>query len=464
MKNSVLAMGCFALLACGGGSSDGVDGGGGNADARVSGPNDVEPMLIAGGGVGSGAVHGEINVHVVDDETGATIPGATVRIEAATPLENVTDSGGLAVFIKEDLIGAQTVTVVASGYAAATWFGVNGANVTVPVAKNPRTPVPSATVSGTIDGWSSLPAPSITSYTLAVVLYSWSSNYGSRENTIAQPMNGDTPANFCIRTAFDGASCNWTMKTRVGKQVHYAVIVDGDTNGTTNDASDDTYTIIGYAVKTGLDLSAGQTVTNETLTIMPLTETPVSVQFANAPAGVGERSAFPFIDAGDAGQLVFPLPTLTPGTTTSVVPALSGPFAGMNYLLVGLAVVNADTARPYSATFDRGVSFAAAESQSPFLELPAGLAANGDTYSFTPAPGASTHLATLADASDNPAWTVLVLDGSSSFTLPALSADPRAGRSLSLRVTAVDIPGFNSNNFQVGQLTTTMARVSEASN
>ena len=115
---------CIALAACGG-SGSGVDGG--NTE-----PNDVEPMLIPGGGVSSGAVRGEINVHAIDDETGAAVANAMVRLgTAADPAPGLgsTDNNGLAVFIDPELIGPQTVTISATGYAAATWIGVNGANV-----------------------------------------------------------------------------------------------------------------------------------------------------------------------------------------------------------------------------------------------------------------------------------------------------------------------------------------------
>ena len=221
--------------------------------------------------------------------------------------------------------------------------------------------------------------------------------------------------------------------------------------------TDDTYTILGYAVKTGLNLSAGQTVTNETLTMTSLATTSVSVQFSGAPSGVGERLAFPFIDAGDAGQLVFPLPTLTPGSTSTVVPALAGPFADMSYLLVGLAVASTDSARPYSVTFERGLTFSGSQSMTEFLDIPSGVSNSGDTYSFSGASSASTHFVALADASDNLAWTVLILDGSTSFTLPAISPDPRAGRSLQVRVTAADLAGFNPSNFTVRSFASQMA-------
>lgn len=448
---------CVVLSACGGGSGE---------PAADGGTNDVEPTLIPGGGASSGAIGGEINVFVIDDETGAVIPGAWVRIgdaAAATPLVNQTNTSGLAEFVDDSLNGAQTVTVVADGYAAATWVGVNGANVTIPLARNPRPAVPAATVSGTIDGWASLPAPGLYDYNLAIVLYSWSARYGARENSIEQPMNGDTPANFCIRTSVDGDTCNWTMKTRAGKQVHYAVIVRGATNGTVSDTSDDTYTLLGYAVKTGLDLSAGQTVSNETLTMVSATETNVAVQFSGAPSGANQRLAFPFIDAGDAGQLAFPLPALEPGSTSSSVPALTGPFAQMSYQLVGLAVADPEQPRPYSATFSRGVSFAGTESLAPFLELPSGLSSTGNTYSFSPAAGASVHAATIADANDQPAWTILFADGSSTVTLPELSPDPLAGGNLTFRVAAVELPGFDPSSFRIEAMTTEVVRVSEAS-
>ena len=77
--------------------------------------------------------------------------------------------------------------------------------------------------------------------------------------------------------------------------------------------------------------------------------------------------------------------------------SLAGPFAGMSYLLVGLAVADPDSPRPYSASFQRGATFAGSQTMTSFLDLPSAVSNNGDTYSFTAAAGAAAHTVTLSE-------------------------------------------------------------------
>jgi predicted secreted protein len=46
------------------------------------GGNDVDPRVIAGGGVGDGEIDGELNVYVIDTSTDAPIAGAMVQVGA----------------------------------------------------------------------------------------------------------------------------------------------------------------------------------------------------------------------------------------------------------------------------------------------------------------------------------------------------------------------------------------------
>ena len=56
-----LILAAVVAIGCGGGTVGGDGDGGSGADAP-DGINDVEPALIAGGGVSSGVIAGEINV------------------------------------------------------------------------------------------------------------------------------------------------------------------------------------------------------------------------------------------------------------------------------------------------------------------------------------------------------------------------------------------------------------------
>src|SRR5262245_14224624 len=115
MKNLAWLLVCAGIAgACGGGS------------------NSADPMLIPEGGVGSGRIDGKVNVYVIDSDTYAPINGATVYVGA---LSGSTDATGLHTFEDGSLSGPQTISATATGYAASTWIGANGANVTIPLDK-----------------------------------------------------------------------------------------------------------------------------------------------------------------------------------------------------------------------------------------------------------------------------------------------------------------------------------------
>src|SRR5258708_5345939 len=102
------------------------------------GPHHVDNPVPAPRGGGSGpAINGELNVFVIDSRTGAVIPGASVRVGGATdpaPMLGTTSGNGLVTFTDKDLLkGPQTITASFSNYSPATWIGVNGAVVTIPL-------------------------------------------------------------------------------------------------------------------------------------------------------------------------------------------------------------------------------------------------------------------------------------------------------------------------------------------
>lgn len=230
------------------------------------------PHLVPGGGIGDGAISGLLNVYVTDEDTRAPVTNASVRVGAAAaviPCTVQTDMTGLAVFDARTcpaLKGKQDLTASAAGYVPNTWIGVNGTNLTITIRATTRVPVDSAVVTGTIAGWDALPAPATGHQTLGIVGFSQTRVLGDRANDIPQgtrvltvPVVGtvNVLASACVRNAAIN-DCNWRLTTRTGAQAHYALVVDQDSKGTPNDDSDDTLTIIGWAVKTGLTFVAGQ--------------------------------------------------------------------------------------------------------------------------------------------------------------------------------------------------------------
>lgn len=450
IRVSALALVTAVTVGCGpsGGQSGAPDGGG-------DGGGPVAGQPTPGGGVTGGAIDGALTVFAID-EADAAVAGAAVQVGG---LQSTTDADGRARFEDSTLSGPQTVTASAAGRAAATWIGVAADEVTLVLSPRTRPAVVTATASGTID----LPSPSFGKYTVALVLYSQTGQYGAPENTIAQPMNGDSPVNLCVRTSdFDSSSCGWQLKTRTGRQIHYAILAEGDPNGTSSDPSDDTYDLLGYAVGSPMDVSAGQSITGESFTaIADGALTNASITIPGGPAGLGDPVALPFLDLGADGQLVFPLPTLRPGRSSTRVPALTGSFSGGHYNVVGLASPSFGDAYPYSASFQRDVGVDG-DSLPVWLPAAGGLAGSGGNYSFTPVSGASLHVVNLVDGGGDVAWTVTVIDGSSSFQLPAVTPDPLPGSGLTMRVAAVELPGFDPTSFGLGDFGNRVARVSEA--
>jgi hypothetical protein len=396
--------------------------------------NHVEdPQPAAGAGVGHGAVNGELNVFVLDSRAKQPIAGAAV---SAGALSGTTDASGLATLRDASLVGKQDIAVAAAGHVPTSWFGVNGAVVTITVDPTAAPPAPdTATVSGTI----TLPAPATIGHaTGALVLYSFTRDLDAAENHIAQP---STQTCFVL----SAGSCDWAIKTRTGPQSHYAVIVDVDPHGTPGDASDDTYTVIGYAARTGLNLTANQMVTNEQLTMLDTVELHV-VFPGSAPTGLGLVAALPLLELGDE-RLIFPVP-LSPSSTSARLPALTGPFASGTWTVFAQAKMSKNADDPQSATFVHDVAPSATLTLPAFQALPTALAASAGTYSFSGVAGVSLHSAEIDDGQGHPLWQALVLDGTHELTI-AQTPDPLPTGSLTFKVSALRLNAFDPASFDI---------------
>lgn len=449
---SSLLLALCALPACGpAGSGDDA------VDAPAS-DGVLPPILIPGGGVTSAPIDGVVNVYVVEPGSATPIAGAAVHLGGAggaLQLDATTDPDGLAVFRDAGIAGPQTITATGNGRTAATWIGVAGGNVTMPLA--PRV-TPSARVSGTIAGWGNLPSPAFGHYTLAVITTSFTRNFGGPENRLTQATSGGTPVNTCINDGSGGA-CAWQLTARTGPQIHTAVIVDGDSQLTTS-TSDDTYQLIGYAVGSPMTLGAGQQVNGESLTIVSAGLTGFTARFPAAAPGLGHAIAIPMLDTGANGMVPFPLPTLAPGAATTQVLPPTGALAG-SYRLVGLATPNATATAPFSSSF-AAVTDLGNATLPAWLPPPTGVTSGGGSVSFTAPAGTSLAFANLSSAG-SAAWTVTVLDGASTFQLPPITPDPLSGGAITLDVTAAEAPGFSPAMFLIDDVTAALTRASGAS-
>lgn len=421
------------------------------------------PRLISGGGVGDGDIKGTLYVYATDEDSRLPIAGAEIRVGASaapSPCHVLTDSTGLAAFDATNcpsLTGPVTLTASASAYAPGTLIGVNGVNVTVPLRAHTRPPVDSATVSGTIAGWDTLPAPASGHQTLAIIGASQSPDLGDRANNLDSgtrnvPLLGGVsttpiPANVCVRSALAN-DCNWRLTTRTGVQAHFAIIIDQDFHGTT-DESDDTRSVIAWAIKTNLDFDAGATASGESLDMIAATDMQtMTTSYVAPPSGMDYVASYPMIDLGDAGRIpiIFPVMDLTHTSTTA--PKLTGPLARAHYDLIAQAQDAMDQDAPSSLRWMRSVNTATTVALTTWLAPPTAVTVASGTYSFIGVSGATLHSAEINTATGDRLWSITIFDGSTSFTLPGLAPDPLPTGSLTLKVNALQIPGLNLRDVQ----------------
>lgn len=438
----------------------------------VSGP--PAPRLIEGGGVGDGPISGALNVFVIDDETKKPVSGATVRVGASADpaaCSVVSDSTGLAIFAAGTCAlvasGKQSITASAAAYAPSTWIGVDGANVTIAIRATALPVVETAVITGTIAGWDALAAPAAGHQTLALVGASASRTLGDAANDLPQGQREvslgllgpvQIPSNLCVRNALAN-DCSWRLTTRTGPQAHYAIVLDQDTKGTDLEA-DDAFTVIGWAVKRGLDFSKDAGADGEVLTLLTDAEMqPFSVTFPPALTGLDFIAAFPMLDLGAEGRIAIVLPALDPQHTTTKVPKLAGTLANAHYGFFANAKDAKDQEQPSSLAWAHDVDPTKPVASLAWLAPPTALKAEGGTYSFTPAAGASVQGGELLTNAGKRAWSITILDGTTSFTLPGVSPDPLPAGAARFVASALVIPGFKANDVVFQNLQDTLTHL-----
>jgi len=419
--------------------SDGANGSDGGGDAYVPPSPIDDPVARPGGGVGSGPIDGEIAVFVIDYYRDEPIAGASVRVGTADdpePLLGITDGDGLAVLRAPGLSGSQVVTAHAPDHAAATWFGVSGAVVTMPlIAHDPV--VPTATVSGTIRDWDTIPVGP-QSYLVAGIWYSFAADPDAPGNSIDQGM---LPQNVCFRVPPTDA-CNWSLVTRTGKQAIFAIFYDVDTKGTANQNDDET-TLLGYGIHRGYDLDAGEELSGQEIALATNPLITPQVTYDSPPAGLSRVSWQPVLQLGDEGQI----PIIDAIGTGLEVPSLEGPIASATYAVMGSAFPTS-AQFPQSAILAREVDITSQVDLGAWLDPPEDLGASGGGYSFSPVTSATVHIADFGDSMDGTTlWSVALLDGSASFELPDISPDPLAGDDLAMVVRGYEANGFSPGDF-----------------
>jgi hypothetical protein len=393
--------------------------------------NDVDPRVIAGGGVGDGEIDGEVNVYVIDSRTDAPIAGATVSIGETN---KTTDAKGLVTF--SDVEGEQTIAAKASNYRSTVWVHVNGANITIPMP--PQTGVPEqATLAGTITGWSAINVAAGHAKA-AVVTYSQSNDLGDDSNDLRTPAN----ANIC----FAGTECNWSVVTRTGPITLIALIVDRDLKGTPTNLDDDTNAVIGYAFKTGITVNAG---VNQSGLVLDQVEAgnleTLSYDLGTPPAGLPETLAIPGIEVSSDEVIQLPLFVFT--DETSVLVPKRTVFGGTaTYRLTAVAGTTSGEMGAQSIILRQGLTTATLEAGT-WLVPPVNVNITRTTASWDLVSGAAAHSVVWSDATGD-LLEISVFDSKTKeVEVPNAVALPTSG-TLTAKVQGIGAD-FNVNDFSL---------------
>jgi len=444
MRNWTICVGIGALLA---------------SAAACGGDDDnlAEPRMIAGGGLGDGAIKGRVNVYVIDSETDDPVGGATVSIgePGEEPIEGATDSAGLFTVDDGGLDGPTTITVIANGYVAQTWFGANAVNATIPIDPiNSSSSVPHAMLSGTIAGWDALPEPPTNHATLALVSYSQTRQLGDPANELVQPAGtGGLPGNACVRSSFL-TQCDWDVNSRAGKIAVFAIIVDLDTKGTAG-GDDDTTEVIGFAYEPGVTVEDGVNQGGLSLTQLPVgAMTEIGAVVPAAPSGLNEVGIIMGLDVGDDGIMM--VGYLDDPANRMLIPALQDDFSGdyyRAYAFAGPAGDDPEDDDPMSARLLRDITDLGSDVDfGDWMALPKDVSETSGEFSFAPVAGAALHVASFRDSQGNEVWGAVLLDGRTTFSLPAITPDPLPTGQVTLLVSAfdgdVDLQDFAIDDFQ----------------
>jgi hypothetical protein len=373
--------------------------------------NDVDPRIIPGGGIGDGEIDGELNVHVIDSAGDTPIANATVRVG---DVEGTTTEKGLVTFA--DVEGAQTVVVKASGYRSTVWVGANGANVTIPLNKLATTPADSATLSGTIPGYSSITVPA-QHIKAALVFYSQTDQLGDAANELMTPNNG----NIC----FGDQPCTWNLVSRTGAVTVIAAIIDRDTKGTVAEA-DDTQTVIGWAFKGGITVEKGVDQSGMTLDMVEAgnIET-VTIDYGTPPAGLPEKNAIVGIELSKDEVIQIPFTFFMPDETSFPVPKPSVFASGARYRLSAIANMTSGDMGAQSILLERGLS-GPTLTAGEWLVPPTNVNATRTSASFDRVANAKVHGVTWSDATGE-ILEITLWNNATTVDVPSLVALPSSG-------------------------------------
>lgn len=374
--------------------------------------HEVEPRLIAGGGIGDAPLGSVVHVYVIDAVLRTPIAGVHVEVGG---VGGTTDSTGLFTARAEALQGKQRVLATMAGYRAEVWLGVAGANVTLPLVPVVTPAVPRADLSGNFTGFNTgLPALAMSHVRGGRVSYSDLDSVPEAWNNL-RTANG---ADSCR-----GGMCDFTITTRTGKVALFAATYDIDTKGTP-ELNDDTSVFQTYNYRTGITVVDGMMQGGRNLTqVDPTTLVNATLDFGTPPPNFGTVVGVIGIELPTDG-VVFLNGLLDRNAAVTKSPPLTL-FPGATYRAIGFA---AEGGALCIVVKRAGLSL------GTWLTAPAVAAATRSEVSWTPPAGATYSGALIRDAAGTQIAEILAFDrATTTAALPAAIVLPAS----SLTVQAI---------------------------
>ncbi len=421
--------------------------------------NDADPRVIPGGGVGDGSINGKLNVYVLEAYSDDPIANAEVSVgePGETPLTGTTDSSGLYTFAG-DIDGPQTITVIATDYVVTSWFGADGANVTIPLTPTGDSGIAKARLEGAIAGWDELPDPASDDHMfIASVECSDSDKLGDPANELEQPTIGGMPGNICIKA--QASRCAWALNCRVGTVDLYAAILEVDTKGTL-ESGDDTFEVYNYAFHLDTTVEGG---VDQTGIILDQTAdgslTVVAVTVAEPLCGLTESILVVGIVRPERGQMLLGLAQDPSGTVDVTMPALAGDFADSSYLALAFSSANLDQEDGDATGIIRNDITSSTVDLGAWLGLATDLGLAAGTYSFV-GDGSPFYAVGFHDSTNQIVWDLVLLDGRTTFTLPGISANPLPSDTVDMVVGQFTASGIDTGDFAINDFWNQVERMS----
>lgn len=317
-------------------------------------------------GVSGGTLTDTLTVYAVDAQSGEAVQGAMVWLGAGADAHEAGRTGADGRLELQGMAGeSQTVSVRASGFAAATWGAIASAVVTVPLEAI-STVQTNTTISVTLPEWPDLPALPSGSYRIARFAY-------ARPNALPalEAAPGEARAE-CRQVGALSGPCSVQLSVPSDSSALLVVIAEGTDSGTPDYASDDVVSTTRIGLATQLSLRAPQLAALE----LPLLDPDLTARASVVPVGSSHASFDDVVGVPGislAGQVLL-YPRLFGRTSSFLVPIASAAPDGTK--LWAVATASNGLSNDWSRIYERGIELPQS-SDAPvvlptdsFLDLP----------------------------------------------------------------------------------------------